>query len=180
LEQLCASALTASLTYFLGVAGENLIDGVTPLGSDGKILLPGTVRRLTQTTQKLKSVTIVFNAQVTGLHKTTASSQSSYRWSVQGVNSHGKAFEIEGKHVIFASGGFTANKEVLMKRGLGDLIPHFWNSINTGVVEEVAEELGFRACPEEQRQVFSVWFAEAIQLPKDNRHKLFSFSVATP
>jgi hypothetical protein len=75
-------------------------------------------------------------------------------------------------HVIFASGGFTTNKDIMNQRGLGLMQDHYWNNINTGVIENVATDLNFRPCPAEQRDTLPVWYAEAVSLDDGSRQVL--------
>lgn len=86
-------------------------------------------------------------------------------WQVIGWNRQTEEpFSIDTRKVVFASGGYTANRAVMDSKGLASMVPHAYNGINTGIIEEVAKNYDWEPCPALQQETLPVWFSEAVEL----------------
>lgn len=158
-EKLYAFLVTTFIRRFSGVAGRNVCNAM-PLGADdGLLMLPSFVRRLIQYVEDKSKVRPVFNTEVTALVAAASLPSSLRRWRVETT-----AGTFATDHVIFASGGFAANQDAMKSRGLEAMVPHYWNSINSGVIEKIAAEHGWLPCPRDQQENRPVWYSEAIDL----------------
>lgn len=165
LDQALAFGATYLLPLLGGVAGQN-IGKAAPRLDDDLLPVPSFVWRLTQHASSLSNVRILYNTEVTGL----VSDSKLRRWKVGTRKYSFEGQSVSADHVIFASGGFTANSKVLKERNLDKMVPHHWNQMNTGIVEKVASDLNFLPCPEVQRKNLPAWYSEAVELNNGKTH----------
>jgi hypothetical protein len=144
-----------------GQAARNVYEG-SPKGADGFFRFPGFVSRASQYVSGLGNVQTLLETEVVELTGSGSDDGNQYRFTVHARGKRDRRITIQTNHVVFASGGFAANSDIMESRNLGAMKPHSWNSINSGIMEKVAEKWEFRPGP---RNIPQVWYSEAVRLP---------------
>jgi FAD binding domain/NAD(P)-binding Rossmann-like domain len=164
------------LQGFGGTAGRNIF-AAAPKGEDGLPLIPSFVGRMCSYASSLDNVKVLMETEAKSLALNT-DDQQGRKWQLTAAQTNcnnDEDLKVFADNVIFASGGFTANRAIMEQRGLQAMEPHYWNDINTGVIENVASDLGFRPCPAIQRDTLPVWYSEAVSIQGNDKLQVLLF-----